>query len=194
MQDGGRQGARLWMKREIAKSRAWIETEARQRRDFFLGFMFEPRNRRELSNFAQSRSRSRRENFSSVRDPARSLIETNTHPAHLPTPQRILIWCVGALLAAHVLTKWWGDEVTPPPIPSPPPSSPPSSPPLPPPLPPPHPTFPTFSEWRRVPFFRALYFRESLFLMHKCLNRDHHSCDKPLKAKVFFILYPSRAV
>ncbi len=46
--------------------------------------------------------------------------------------------------------------------------------------------------WRRVPFFRALYFRESLFLMHKCLNRDHHSCDKPLKAKVFFILYPSR--
>ena len=54
--------------------------------------------------------------------------------------------------------------------------------------------FPTFSEWRRVPFFRALYFRESLFLMHKCLNRDHHSCDKPLKAKVFFILYPSRAV
>ncbi len=48
----------------------------------------------------------------------------NTHPAHLPTPQRILIWCVGALLAAHVLTIWWGDEVTPPPIPSP-PSSPP---------------------------------------------------------------------
>jgi hypothetical protein len=35
--------------------------------------MFESRNRRELSNFAQSRSRSRRENFSSVRDPARSL-------------------------------------------------------------------------------------------------------------------------
>jgi hypothetical protein len=67
--------------------------------------MFEPRNRRELSNFAQSRSRSRRENFSSVRDLARSLIETNTHPAHLPTPQRILIWCVGALLGAHVLTK-----------------------------------------------------------------------------------------
>ncbi len=40
---------------------------------FFLGFMFEPRNRRELSNFAQSRSRSCREDFSSVRDPARSL-------------------------------------------------------------------------------------------------------------------------
>jgi len=71
--------SRLWMKREIAKSRAWIETEARQRRDFFLGFMFEPRNRRELSNFAQSRSRSRRENFSSVRDPARSLSRCKGH-------------------------------------------------------------------------------------------------------------------
>ncbi len=30
--------------------------------------------------------------------------------------------------------------------------------------------------------------------MHRCLNRDHRSCDKPSKAKVFFILYPSRAV
>jgi hypothetical protein len=30
--------------------------------------------------------------------------------------------------------------------------------------------------------------------MHECLNRDHHSCDKPLKAKVFFILYPFLAV
>jgi hypothetical protein len=30
---------------------------------FFLGFMFEPQNRRELSNFAQTRSRSRREVF-----------------------------------------------------------------------------------------------------------------------------------
>ncbi|MFN9978853.1 MAG: hypothetical protein ACK53Y_03005 [bacterium] len=29
----------------------------------FLGFMFEPQNRRELSNFAQTRSRSRREVF-----------------------------------------------------------------------------------------------------------------------------------
>ncbi len=37
------------MKWEIAKSRAWIETEARQRRDFFLGLMFEPRNWQELS-------------------------------------------------------------------------------------------------------------------------------------------------
>jgi hypothetical protein len=30
--------------------------------------------------------------------------------------------------------------------------------------------------------------------MHKCLNRAHRSCDKPLKAKVFFIVYPSHAV
>jgi hypothetical protein len=59
------------MKREIAKSRP--ESRPRPRRDFFLGFMFESRNRRELSNFAQSRSRSRREDFSSVRDPARLL-------------------------------------------------------------------------------------------------------------------------
>ncbi len=88
--------ARLLVKREIAKSRAWIETEARQRRNFFLGFMFEPRNRLELSNFAQSRSRSRRENFSSVRDPARSLIETNTHPApsaHPPKNPYLVCWC-----------------------------------------------------------------------------------------------------
>jgi hypothetical protein len=30
-------------------------------------------------------------------------------------------------------------------------------------------------------------------MTNKCLNRAHRSCDKPLKAKVFFILYPSRA-
>jgi hypothetical protein len=29
---------------------------------------------------------------------------------------------------------------------------------------------------------------------YKCLNRAHRSCDKPLKANVFFIFYPSRAV
>jgi hypothetical protein len=37
-------------------------------------------------------------------------IEANTHPAHQPIPQRILIWCVfpgfHALLAAHVVTIW----------------------------------------------------------------------------------------
>ena len=42
--------------------------------------------------------------------------------------------------------------------------------------------------------FQGALFSRDLFLMNKCLNRDHHSCDKPLKAKVFFILYPSRAV
>ncbi len=42
--------------------------------------------------------------------------------------------------------------------------------------------------------FSGRFIFGSLFLMHKCLNRDHHSCDKPLKAKVFFILYPTRAV
>ena len=42
--------------------------------------------------------------------------------------------------------------------------------------------------------FQGALFSRDLFLMHKCLNRDHHSCDKPLKAKAFFILQPSRAV
>ena len=31
-------------------------------------------------------------------------------------------------------------------------------------------------------------------MIYKCLNRALCSCDKPLKAKLFFILYPSRAV
>ena len=58
---------------EIAKSRPESRPRPRQRRDFFLGFIFEPRNRQESSNFAQTRSRSRREYFYSVSDPARSL-------------------------------------------------------------------------------------------------------------------------
>jgi hypothetical protein len=53
---------------------------------------------------------------------------------------------------------------------------------------------PLSGKWRRAPFFRALYFRKSLFFMHKCLNRAHNGCDKPLKDMVFFILYPSCAV
>jgi hypothetical protein len=124
--------------------------------------MFEPRNRRELSHFAQSRSRSRREDFSSVRDPACSLSRPIHTPPNCPPPKNPYLVCFHALLGAHVVCIL---DI-----------------------------FPTFSEWRRVPFFRVLYFRESLFLMHECLNRDHHSCDKPLKAKVFFILYPSRSV
>ncbi len=39
---------------------AWIEGEASASTRLFLWFMFEPRNRRELSNFAQTRHRSRR--------------------------------------------------------------------------------------------------------------------------------------
>ncbi len=31
-------------------------------------------------------------------------------------------------------------------------------------------------------------------MTYKCLNRAYRSCDKPLKAKAFIILYPSRAV
>jgi hypothetical protein len=45
------------MKREIAKSRPESRPRPRQRREFFLGFMFEPRNQRELSNFTQTLSR-----------------------------------------------------------------------------------------------------------------------------------------
>ncbi len=30
-------------------------------------------------------------------------------------------------------------------------------------------------------------------MTYKCLNRAYPSCDKPLKARVFLILYPSRA-
>jgi hypothetical protein len=31
-------------------------------------------------------------------------------------------------------------------------------------------------------------------MTYKCLNIAYHSCDKTLKANVFFLLYPSRAV
>ncbi len=156
------------MKREIAKSRPESRPRPQHRRGFFLGFMFEPRNRRELSNFiTNSVSVSPRSFLKRLRSSSIAM-EANTHPAHQPTPQRFLIWCVSRVPCT--LSRTCGDHMVTLVI------------------------FPTFSEWRRVPFFRALYFRESLFLIHECLNRDHHSCDKPLKAKVFFILYPSRAV
>jgi hypothetical protein len=156
------------MKREIAKSRPESRPRPWQRRDYFLGFMFKPQNRRELSNFAQTRSRSRREDFSSVRDQARSLSKPIHTPPQQPTWLKTLEFCVQWRF--WDLSGTCGDHMVTLVI------------------------FPTFSQWRRVPFFRALYFRESLFLMHECLNRDHHSCDKPFKAKVFFILYPSLAV
>ncbi len=82
------------MKREIAKSRPESRPRPRQRRDFFLGFMFEPWNWRELSNFTQSRSRSRREDFSSVRDPARSLSRPIHTPSQQPTPLKSQELCV----------------------------------------------------------------------------------------------------
>jgi hypothetical protein len=82
------------MKREIAKSRPESRPRPRQRRDFFLGFMFEPRNRQELSNFAQTLSRSRREDFSSVRDPARSLSRPIHTPPQQPTRLKSLELCV----------------------------------------------------------------------------------------------------
>ena len=129
------------MKREIAKLRPESRPRPRQRRDFFGGFMFEPRNRRELSNFAQTRSRSRCEDFSSVRDPARSLSRPIHTPPQQPTRLKSLelcvqwrFWDLSRTCGDHMVTLVRG-EVTPPPIPSP-PSSPPSSPPLSP--PPPH--------------------------------------------------------
>ena len=126
------------MKREIAKSRPESRPRPRQRRDFFLGFMFEPRNRQELSNFAQTLSRSRREDFSSVRDPARSLSRPIHTPPQQPTPLKSQELCVPVEILGPYPHMWspYGDfgeggEVTPPPIPSPPlipPSSPPTSP------------------------------------------------------------------
>jgi hypothetical protein len=82
------------MKREIAKSRPESRPRPRQRQDFLLGFMFEPQNRRELSNFAQTRSRSRREDFSSVRNPARSLSRPIHTPPQQPTRLKSLELCV----------------------------------------------------------------------------------------------------
>ena len=127
------------MKREIAKSRP----ESRPR---ILGFMFE------LSNFAQTRSLSRREYFYSVRDPARTLSRPIHTPPQQPTGLKSLelcvqwrFWDLSRTCGDHMVTLVRG-EVTPPPIPSP-PLIPPI---LPPPLPPPHPTFPTFSESQRL--------------------------------------------
>ena len=37
--------------------------------------------------------------------------------------------------------------------------------------------------------FQGALFSRDLFLMHKCLNRDHHSCDKPLKANPVLFSY-----
>jgi hypothetical protein len=82
------------MKREIAKSRPESRPRPRQRRDFFLRFMFELRNRRELSNLAQTRSRSRRKDFSSVRNPARSLSRPIHTPPQQPTPLKSQELCV----------------------------------------------------------------------------------------------------
>jgi hypothetical protein len=81
---------RLWMKREISKSRPELRPRPRHWRGFFLGFMFEPRNRWELSNFAQTWSRSRRKDFSSVRDPARSLSRPIHTPPNCPPPKESL--------------------------------------------------------------------------------------------------------
>ena len=127
------------MKREIAKSRPESATR------LFLGFMFEPRNRQELSNFAQTRSRSRREYFYSVRDPARSLSRPIHTPPQQPTRLKSLELCVQWRF--WDLSRTCGDHMLTLVI------------------------FPTFSEWRRVPFFRALYFRVSLFLMHNVLTK-----------------------
>ncbi len=131
------------VKREIAKSRPESRPRPRHRRGFFLGFMFELRNRRKLSNFAQTRSRSRREDFSSVRDPARSLSRPiHTPPNCPPLKKAKLVWFprFPGLIAAHVFSicELRGH----PPQPPPPPSSPPPLPPRP--HFPPHPLPPTF--------------------------------------------------
>ena len=90
------------MKREIAKSRPESRPRPRQRRDFFVGFMFEPRNRRELSNFAQSWSRSRREYFYSVSDPARSLSRDRDNIMIFLKSQEL---CVSVEILGHLATR-----------------------------------------------------------------------------------------
>ncbi len=115
------------MKREITKSRPELRPWPRQRRDLFLGFMFEPQNWRELSNFTQTRSRSHRKDFSSVRDPARSLSRPIHTPPQQPTPLKSQELCVPVEILGPYPHMWSpytdfgeGGEVTPPPIPSPP--------------------------------------------------------------------------
>ena len=80
---------------------------------------------------AQSRSQSRREDFSSVRDPARSLSRPIHTPPQQPTPPKISgIVCSSGdfgTLAAHVATIWWiwwGWRGHPTPYPQPPPHPP----------------------------------------------------------------------
>jgi hypothetical protein len=125
------------MKREIAKSRPESRPRPRHRRDFFSGFIFEPRNRRKLLNFAQTRSRSHREVFLKVRDPARSLSRPihnnynyNTNNSFFGVFPRVSC-TLSRTCGDHMVTLVRG-EFTPPPIPSLPlipPILPPSSPP-----------------------------------------------------------------
>ena len=149
--------------------------------------MFEPRNRRELSNFAQTRSRSRREDFSSVRDPARLLSRPIHTPPQPPTPLKSQELCVQWRLLGPYPHMWspYGDfgeggEVTPPPIPSP-PSSLPSSPPY----FPPHPlagvwcvcpcVWCTLSVARSQKNFRPVHLKSSANLRKSSANFQKHA-------------------
>jgi hypothetical protein len=127
---------RLLVKREIAKSMPESLPRPRARRDFF--FLIHVRSSKSKRHFKF------RTNSVSVSRSRSSLItiEANTHPAHQPTPQKFLVWCVPRVPCTHsrtcvdhMVTLVRG-EVTLPPIPSP-PSSPHPPPPFPPPLPPP---------------------------------------------------------
>ncbi len=76
---------------------AWIEGEASASTGLFLWFMLEPRNRWGLSNFAQTRARSRRVIFQKRSSNARS-ISRNIHP-HQPSKiaQARIVWFLDSL-------------------------------------------------------------------------------------------------
>jgi hypothetical protein len=67
-----------WYKRSLIK--AWIEAEASASTRLFFGIHVRTSKSTRTFEFRTTRSRSRREDFSSVRDPARSL----SRPIHTP--------------------------------------------------------------------------------------------------------------
>ena len=150
---------------------------------------------------AQSRSRSRREDFSSVRDPARSLSRPIHTPPQQPTPPKISgIVCSSGdfgTLAAHVVTIWWiwwGWRGHPTPYPQPPliPPQPPLIPPILPPLPP-HPlagvwcvcpcVWCTLSVARSQKNFRPVHLKSSANLGKSSANFQKHQFHYALYIK-----------
>jgi hypothetical protein len=91
-----------FINKAVGESRHESRARHQHRRGFFFGFMFEPRNRRELSNFAQTRHRPRRAVFDKQPRKART-ISRNIHTTpQQPTPLKFLELCVPWRFWAHV--------------------------------------------------------------------------------------------